>query len=206
MNLDFSRLKGNDSYHAMIQTIIPRPIAWVLSENDSGNYNIAPFSFFNAVCANPPLIMFSVAPATDNRGEKDTLYNIRQRRQFVVHIADASLAEQVTQTAASLPRNHSEAGASSLTMSKMTKFALPRISQAKVALGCQLHQLQTIGHEGTQTLIFGQIMQAYIDDDIGYINEQGRIIINPQKLMPLARLGGDIYQLPGDILTIERPK
>ncbi|MFM2485591.1 hypothetical protein [Celerinatantimonas yamalensis] len=70
MDLDFSGLNMTDCYHTMIQTVTPRPIAWVLSENDSGNYNIAPFSFFTVVCAAPAVLMFSVAPAVDGRGDK----------------------------------------------------------------------------------------------------------------------------------------
>ncbi|MFM2485592.1 flavin reductase family protein [Celerinatantimonas yamalensis] len=123
-----------------------------------------------------------------------------------MHIADASLAEQVTQTAASLPRNYSEVEPSGLSMTKMTKFPLPRISQAKVALGCELYQLQSIGDNAAQTLVFGRVTQVYIDDEIACINDNGRLRVDPQKLAPLARLGGDIYQLPGDIVTIKRPK
>ena len=107
MIINLSDLKPAQVYFQMIQTLIPRPIAWVLSEIDPGKYNLAPFSYFNAVCSNPPLIMLSVGKKPDG-GHKDTRVNIEQRNDFVVHIAHREVLDDLNQSSATLDANTSE--------------------------------------------------------------------------------------------------
>ena len=88
MILDLSELKPAQVYFQMIQTLIPRPIAWVLSEIEAGKYNLAPFSYFNAISSNPPIVMFSVGKKPDG-SDKDTHRNIAERKHFTIHIGDS---------------------------------------------------------------------------------------------------------------------
>ena len=107
MNIDLSDLSPAQVYFTLIQTVIPRPIAWVLSENANGTHNLAPFSYFNAVCANPPLLMISVGRKPDG-SFKDTRVNIEQRHDFVIHIVQLSMLEAMNQSSATLPAGVSE--------------------------------------------------------------------------------------------------
>ena len=101
-NIDPHRL-----YHVMIQTIIPRPIAWVLSDNGNGSYNLAPFSFFNGVASNPLLLMISVG-YKDDTTKKDTWVNIEERKDFVVHVPSGESAQEVVASAVTLSHGESE--------------------------------------------------------------------------------------------------
>ena len=101
MHLDFKELTPNQCYGAMVQTIVPRPIAWVLSDNGDHSFNVAPFSFFNGICSDPPIIMLSVGKK-DESEEKDTRVNIRERNLFVVNISSTRHINQVNATSACL--------------------------------------------------------------------------------------------------------
>ena len=94
MLLDLADLKPNTCYHLMTQTLLPRPIAWVLSASEEGELNLAPFSFFNGVCSNPPIVMLSIGKKTPEEA-KDTRQNILSGRDFVIHIPSAWATEGI---------------------------------------------------------------------------------------------------------------
>ncbi|MGH1426383.1 MAG: flavin reductase family protein [Arenicella sp.] len=202
MHLDFTNLSPNQVYHTMIQTVIPRPIAWVLSENDSGNFNVAPFSYFTAVASDPALLMFSVGKKADD-DSKDTLKNIQARKEFVIHIAQAELVSELNQSAAPLPYGESEVENIGLSTQTIEHFNLPRISQAKIAFACTLFDIQEIGNK-PMSLVFGEIQSAYICDSI-ITNDGKRTHVNANALNPLARLGGNDYTAIHPAFTVERP-
>ncbi len=207
MQFNFKELSANQIYHTMIQTIIPRPIAWVLSENESGSFNLAPFSYFTAVASDPALLMFSVGKKLDNNNQdinKDTLTNIQSRKDFVVHIAHAELVNELNASAANLDYGQSELDSSGLSTTPFSDFKLPRVSQAKIAFACSLYEIKEIGNK-PMSLIFGEIQHAYICDSI--IEQQDkRSKINANDLNPLARLGGNDYASITQAFTIDRPK
>ena len=203
MHLDFKELSSGQTYFTMIQTIIPRPIAWVLSENSSGSFNLAPFSYFTAVSSDPALLMFSIGKKNSNEN-KDTLENIRLRNQFVVHIADTSLSKELNQSAALLPYGKSEVDSIGLQTVDFENFSLPRLDKAKVAFACSLYEVKQIGNQ-PMSLVFGEVHQAFIHDDIIQYNGE-RIKVDAQKLDPLARLGGNDYSAIAEPFTLERPK
>ncbi len=92
MILDFATLTGGQSYFQIIQTLMPRPIAWVLTEHENGSYNLAPFSFFTAVCSEPPILMLSVG--LKPTGEfKDTRTNLERSQRCVIHIPDRGMLQ-----------------------------------------------------------------------------------------------------------------
>lgn len=201
MLIDLATLSPNRIYFTMIQTLIPRPVAWVISDNGDSTYNLAPFSYFNGVCSDPPLIMVSIGKKPD--GEiKDTRRNILERKHFVVHIAHRELAEQVTQSSAPLAHGDSELTRSGLPTEAFGDFSLPRLSDCRVAYACELYEHHEIG---PQAVIYGRVRQIYISDAIAS-EDQGRIKVDAQALDPIARLGGDDYGLLGDITTIPRPR
>ncbi len=187
MIINLTGLTPTENYHLMTQSIVPRPIAWVLSQNEEkGNYNLAPFSYFCGVSSDPPLLMFSVAPKEDG-SIKDTVINIIREKVFVVHIADSTQLQAVQNSAQPLPYGQSELQISQQYLQPFAGTALPRLADCPLALSCKLHQKQKISNIA-QTLIFGEITHMYIED--GIVSKDGkRISIAADKLSPLCRLG-----------------
>ncbi|WP_420271359.1 flavin reductase family protein, partial [Moritella viscosa] len=191
MQLNFSDFSANQGYHLMTQTIIPRPIAWVLTDSGNASYNLAPFSYFTAVSSKPALLMISVGkkPSGDN---KDTLTNILKNKKMVIHIASDDQADIVTQTAATLAHGESELANAGLTTTAFDDFSLPRLTQCDIAYGCELYDIKEIG-DAPQTLIFVEIKQLYINDNVVSTDTKERLNIAADKIKPLARLGGGEY-------------
>lgn len=204
MIIPFDTLSPNKVYFTMIQTLIPRPIAWVLSENPDASFNLAPFSYFNAICSDPPLIMMSLGLKPDGSA-KDTRQNIESSKEFVIHIAHREMAALVTQTSATLPRGESELEISGLKTCEFPGSRLPRLADCRIAYACKLHDLQEIGN-APQALIFGEVTQIYIDDNVIEHDAKGRMQVMADKVDPIARLGGGEYTTFGEIINIPRPQ
>ncbi|GAA5213823.1 flavin reductase family protein [Corallincola platygyrae] len=204
MEIAFDTLSSGEIYHAMTQTIVPRPIAWVLSDNGNESFNLAPFSYFNAVCSAPPLIMFSVGKKPDG-SDKDTLHNIQKRGKFVVHVPSASMADVVTQTAQTLPHGESELAHVNLPLTSFADFALPRLADCHIAMACTLYEVKEIG-DVPQRLIFGKIESLYLSEDVAGADSKGRLKVNTASLDPLARLGASEYASLGEVFTHKRPE
>lgn len=197
MNLDFSEFSANQRYHLMTQTIIPRPIAWALTDSNNGQLNLAPFSYFTAVSSAPPILMLSVGNKP-NGDKKDTLVNVANNKRMVIHIPSDQDATAVTQTAASLPHGESELTISGIETVPFDNFSLPRLAQCNIAYGCELYEIKELG-DVPQNLIFVEVKQVYINDKIIDVDEKQRIKVHANKVEPLARLGG------GEFATIKKP-
>lgn len=215
MELDFNSLSPGRRYFTMIQTIVPRPVAWVLSDNGGSNegnegdepggeesYNLAPFSYFTGVCSEPPLLLISVGKKPD--GEiKDTRLNIIEREYFVVHIASEEQAAMVTASSAGLPHGESELTAD-MALESFADFPLPRLRDCAVAFACRRYRVDEIG-DTPQAVIYGLIEAVYINDAVMH-EVGGREQVNAMALNPLSRLGGDDYGLLGKTITVPRPR
>jgi flavin reductase (DIM6/NTAB) family NADH-FMN oxidoreductase RutF len=204
MILDLATLKPAQVYFHMIQTLIPRPIAWVLSEIEQGKYNLAPFSYFNAVCSDPPLIMLSVGKKPDG-SFKDTRVNIEQRKDFVLHIAHREMLDDLNQSSATLAADISELDQLGIETTAFEGSRLPRIRACKVAYACECYQIHELGST-PQSVIYGRVNHIYIDDDITSSSEKGRLKVHADRLEPVARLGADEYMSVGEIIRLARPK
>ena len=190
-------------YQWMTQTVIPRPVAWVLSANDDGGCNLAPFSYFNALASAPPLIGISFGQKEDG-DNKDTLHNIRQREHFVVHIAAMAQLPQLNESSAPLPYGISEITKQQLTTTTLTAdFPLPRLQEAPLALACRRHQVHTLG--ASQTLVIGEIIYLYAADSVMTADEKGRWVIDAAKVNPVGRLSAGKYAGLADIISLKRP-
>lgn len=203
MYINFEEMAPSQIYFTMTQTVIPRPIAWILSENESGNYNLAPFSYFNAVCSDPPLIVVSVGKKPDGSG-KDTRANIIARENFVVHIAHEEMLEELNQSAATLPAGESEIEQQGLELESFDNSPLPRLAASRVAFNCTLHEYHEIG-ASQQALILGLVRGVYLDDSVVGEDYKGRFKALADKIDPIARLGASEYVTFGKIRTIRRP-
>jgi flavin reductase (DIM6/NTAB) family NADH-FMN oxidoreductase RutF len=202
--LDLSTLKPAQVYFHMIQTLIPRPIAWVLSEIEPDKYNLAPFSYFNAVCSAPPLIMLSVGKKPDG-SFKDTRVNIEQRKDFVVHIAHRELLEDLNQSSATLAADVSELDQLKLDTVEFEGSRLPRIKACRIAYACECYQIHELGRT-PQSVIFGKVNQIYIDDAITSTDTKGYLKVHADRLAPIARLGASEYMAFGEVIRQKRPK
>lgn len=202
MLLDFTTLPPRDAYAWMTQAIIPRPIAWVSTVSADGRTNLAPFSFFQAVCSNPPTLMFV---PTNNRdgGKKDTLRNIEAVPEFVVNLVPHALAAPMNATAAPLPHGESEFDHAGVAPAPSAKVRPPRVAAAPVAFECTLDRIVTIGAGvGAGNVVFGRIVAAHVAEAV--LGTDGRSL-DPLKLDLVARLSGDFYMRTGELFTITRP-
>lgn len=209
MQFDLASLSNNQRYHLMTQVVIPRPIAWVLTDNGAGDasqpsYNLAPFSYFNAISSDPPLVMLSVGHKPDGQ-IKDTRANIVERKHLVIHIPSGADAEAVTASAASLAHGESEVDRLGLPLLDQHGWPLPRLSQCRVAILAHFYELQEIGPQ-KQGLLFCCVDKVFVDDDLVSEDNKGRATIDASQIAPLSRLGANEYALLGEILSRKRPK
>jgi len=203
MNISLSELSTNSVYHLMTQTVVPRPIAWVLSENHDSSLNLAPFSYFNAICSDPPLCILSMGKKPDG-DTKDTAVNLSVGAQCVVHIAQVQHADLVTATAATMAYGESEIQATELKLLNHSNWALKRIAECPIAYYCKVHSVQQIGNT-PQQVVFVEVLEVYIDDKVATVSN-GRISVDALKVNPLARLGANQYASLGEVFSKARPK
>lgn len=201
-SIDPKQLTERDNYKFLIGSIIPRPIAFVTSQSEEGVVNGAPFSFFNIVSSNPPMI--SVSIQRPNGRVKDTARNIKAKKEFVVHIVDTDNVDKINETAASLPPEESEITKAGLTLVESKIISVPGIKEAKIRFECVLEQALELGGGDDQPgcdLIIAKVVQFHIEETL---YEDGRI--DPHALSAVSRLAGNDYAKIGDIFTIERPQ
>lgn len=201
LSIDPKTNTERENYKILIGSIIPRPIAFVTTLNEEGLVNGAPFSYFNIVSSNPPMISLSI-----QRSEgipKDTARNILNQKEFVVHIVDEDNVDKINQTAASLPPNESELILAGLEETGSVKISVPGVKQAKIRMECVMTQSLRLGSETLPgcDLIIGKVVQWHIDEGL---YEKGRV--NQEKLAAVSRLAGATYAKIGETFDIERPK
>ena len=190
--------RGN--YKLLIGSIIPRPIAFVTTQSESKIVNGAPFSYFNIVSSNPPMVSLAIQRPTSEL--KDTARNIYGNGEFVVHIVDSENVKKINETAASLPASESEVELANLTLVPSTEIMVPGVREAKVRMECRLVKAIPLGGEGPGSDLFiGEVVQFHVDEAI---YENGRI--DPRGLNAVSRLAGANYATIGDIFEIDRPK
>lgn len=196
MDIDFATLTEYQRYKLMASLIVPRPIALVTTLSDGGVVNAAPFSMFNMLGEEPPIVMISINRLQDGQ-LKDTAANIVRTREFVVHIADEAMAEQMHRCGARLPPEVSELAAVGLTTLPSRAVAPPRIAEAPVAFECTLWEL--LETESRQIFI-GQVRWLHARD--GLIDtEAWRVRL--QDYFPVARFGASFYVTTRDRLSMD---
>lgn len=200
--LDVSKLSIADAYKLLIGTIVPRPIAWVSTQSKNGQKNLAPFSFFNGICSNPPSLLFCPVNHPDGH-EKDTLRNIRETKQFVVNIASENVVAQMNQTSANYPAEISEFEQAGLTPAASRLLNVPRVLEAPASFECELIQIIAVGPGGTGSghVVIGKIVFAHFAEGV---YRDGKVMID--QLKPVARLGGLAYCPVRDIFELPRPR
>ena len=192
-------LAPRDAYRLMISVVVPRPIGWISSISAAGQANLAPFSFFNAVGGPPPIVMISVSQRSGG-GAKDTVRNAEETREFVAHIVERRLAEQMNATSGEWPHGVDEFERAGLARVASTDVRPYRLAGAAVAMECRLTQVVPV--EGTRyTMLLGQVVRFHLQE--GLLRPNG--LADPRQLDPIARLGGDEYTSLGEVFEMKRP-
>lgn len=177
-------------YHLMVQSILPRPIAWVLTRNKNETFNLAPFSFFNGICSDPPILMISVGHK-EPHVKKDTWTNIENSGDFVVHIPSVVDRADVAASAEVLDYGESEIDRLNLETVTESGWPLPRLKLCKAAFLCGRHQIIEVGNK-PQGLILGEIKSVWLED-AAHKWDGERLVIDESIIDPLARLGKNQY-------------
>jgi flavin reductase (DIM6/NTAB) family NADH-FMN oxidoreductase RutF len=202
MLVDVSSANVLDVYHLIVGIVTPRPIAWVTSLDLEGRVNLAPFSFFNAFGANPPVVVFSPVLRRDGT-KKDTLRNVEATGEFVLNAAVESLAEPMNRSSAELPPGVSEIDLTGLELLPSVKVRPPRVAGSPTHMECKVRQILPIGTGPiAANLVIGEVVAIHLDDAV--LDPAGRV--DPHKLKTIARLGGDWYCRSSDLFEMERPK
>ena len=183
----FADMTPHDVYKVMIGTIVPRPIAWVTTVSPDGVVNAAPYSFFNCLSADPPIIALGVENKSD-RSLKDTAYNIRMTEAFTVNIVDQANVEAMAITAAAFPPDVDELAMAGLTAIPGEMVPCPRIAEAPVSFECRRYIGLQISP--AREIILGTILMAHVRKDI--LNTES-FYSDSSRLDAVGRMGGNGY-------------
>jgi flavin reductase (DIM6/NTAB) family NADH-FMN oxidoreductase RutF len=202
MKIDVKSAAVPDVYQALVSVVTPRPIAWVTTVNVEGRVNLAPFSFFNAFGANPPVVVFSPVLRRDG-SKKDTLLNVEATREFVVNAAVEPLAGQINLSSKEIAPDESELELTGLTTHPSELVRPPRLAESPVSLECKVIQIFPIGGGPIgANLVIGEVVMIHIDETV--LGPDGRV--DPRKLRTIGRLGGDDFCRSTDIFSLVRPR
>ena len=203
-----SDISHSELYSILLNSVAPRPIAWVSTISGSGQPNLAPFSFFNCVCVDPPLLAFAPGlrpskQAQASHGEpKDTLRNIRETREFVVNIVTYELREAMNSTSGEYDASVNEFELAKVTPEPSKIVRPPRVTESPVSFECKLHQILDFSPAPTSSsLVIGQIVSIHIND--AHLKD-GRLDRNSLDL--IGRMGGMQYTRTTQRFEMVRPK
>ena len=200
MQYDFATVSAKDRYKLMVSTILPRPIAWVVTQSACGLVNAAPYSFFNGVGGDPPLISISIECRGDG-ARKDTAVNIRDCGQFVVNLVSEALAQDMVVTAIDFAPPVSEVTEARLATAPSVLVKPPRIAASPVAFECETYQIVELPHG--RDLVIGRILYMHVMDEA--VSDAERCYIDTPSLDLVGRMhGGGWYSRTRDRFEIPR--
>jgi len=208
MDVRPSDLPYNEFYRILISSVAPRPIAWVSTVSASGQLNLAPFSFFNAICGKPPLLAFAPGVRMRGQGEaargetKDTLRNVRETREFVVNVVTYDVAEAMNLTSGEYDSSVNEFELAKLTPRPSKMVKPPHVAESSVNFECKVYQILDFSSPPQGgSLVIGEILFIHIEEK--HLKD-GRI--DPDSLDLIGRMGGIQYSRTTDRFNLARPK
>ena len=202
MVIDPATAGAQNVYKLMIGVIVPRPIAFVSTVSSEGVRNLAPFSFFTAVSANPPVIAFSPMVRGSDGQHKDTLRNIEATREFVVNVVSEEFVEQMNLCSGEYPPEIDEFEISALTPVASDLVTPPRVAESKVHMECKLVQVVHVSAKPLGgSIVLGEVLRFHVSDTV---LEDFRT--DPDSLRAVGRMGGPTYVRTADRFNLERPK
>ena len=198
MELKISEAKLKDITSVLYRILIPRPIAWVSTKSKNGIDNLAPFSFYGGVTANPPIVSLGIGRRKGKH--KDTAQNIIDTEECVIHLTSVELSEKMVLTSAELPPEEDEFEVAGINKKNSVDVKPPIIKEAQIAMEGKLYKHIEVGNSPGDMMLI-EIIRIHIDDSI--LDERGKPDVT--KIDPLARLGGRKYASLNEAWDIVRP-
>ena len=207
--MNYKKINPKDSdlvsiYHLLISGVSPRPIALVSSIDSNNNINLAPFSFYNAFGANPPIIGFSPALSGRTGLPKDTLLNIKETEEFSISVVTSSIVDQVSLSSCEYDKKIDEFVKSGLTKKKLDLINSPGVKESPFIMECKLIKILELGGKPSSgNLILGEVLMFHIKEDI--LDDRGRVDL--RKIDQVGRSGGPWYtEVKKSLFKINKPK
>lgn len=201
MQIDPQSLPWQSMYKLMIGSIVPRPIGWISTVDENGRPNLAPYSFFNAVCSNPPTVLFCPARRPDG-SIKDSFLNVQTTGEFVVNIVTEATAQAMNLTSAELPYPESEFEYAGLTPVPSVHVRPPRVAESPVNFECRVQQIININDApGGGSIVIGRVVYIHIADEILLAPDK----VDPALLQAVGRMGGPTYITTRERFDMLRP-
>jgi flavin reductase (DIM6/NTAB) family NADH-FMN oxidoreductase RutF len=203
MNVRPEQIPYRDFYRILLGSVAPRPIAWVSTLN-KGHLNLAPFSFFNAVSAKPPMLGLSpsLRLVDGQSAPKDTLHNIRETREFVVNVVTFAVAEAMNLTSGDYDSSVDEFALAKLTTRPSQVVRPPQVAESPVSFECKLNRIIDFGTEPPSgSLVIGEIVCVHLEDNV---LKEGRL--DPDSLDLIGRMGGTQYSRTTNRFDLKRPE
>lgn len=202
MEFKTAELADKDVYKLLTGCVVPRPIAWISTVDAHGSPNLAPFSFFNAVCSNPPTVLFCPGIRAGDKANKDTLHNIRATGVFIINFVTEALAEAMNLTSVEAPPEVNEFERAGLATLPGVAVNVPRVADSPVHFECELNQIVTISEEtGGGHIVIGTVKHIHIADEIF----QAGFYIDTAAYAPVGRLAGPWYSFTREFFSMTRP-
>lgn len=202
-SFDIAELSPASAYKLLSALVVPRPIAWVVSQSSEGHLNAAPFSFFNLLSSDPPIV--GIGFSTHSSGaDKDTFGNIIATEEFTVNIVTEATAEAMNITAVEAPLHVNEIVLAGLTLGPGKAVRTPHILESPAALECRL--FQTIQPGSSSKIVLGQVVHAHVLTSV--FSDIDKLYIDPKSLPTIGRMQGGLgggYTRTRDIFDIKRP-
>lgn len=199
MTVDPATTAPRDVYKILIGSVVPRPIGFISSISLTGERNLAPFSFFNAVCGDPPMVFFS---ASNREPRKDTYLNVKATGEFVVNIVGEEIAEKMNLTSGDYPYGADEFQIAGLTPIPSDLVRPPRVQESHVNMECKVvHILDLSARPAGTTMFVGEVIRFHVDDAL-----LDNYRVDSSKLRAIGRMGGNEYARTSDRFELIRPK
>lgn len=201
MTIDPAQVPHTSIYKLMVGAIVPRPIAFVSTISVDGVLNLAPFSFFTGISANPPVICFSPMIRGSDGARKDTLQNIEATREFVVNVVSEDFAQQMNICSAEFPPEVDEFAASGLTPVASEVVRPPRVGESRISMECTLVQVVHVSAKPLGgSIVLGEVVRFHVNDALF-----DDFKIDADQLRAIGRMGGPSYVRTTDRFEMQRP-
>jgi flavin reductase (DIM6/NTAB) family NADH-FMN oxidoreductase RutF len=198
---DPAQLSSRDAYKLLTGSVLPRPIALVSTVGPDGQPNVSPFSYFQAISARPMVISFCPNLREGEGTEKDTLRNIRCSGEFVVGVVTEENLRMANEASAEVAPDVNEFQLAGFTPAPAARVRAPRVAESPISLECRLLHLLSFGNgPGAGRLVIGEVVHAYVRDDL---YQDGRIDF--LRMGPVGRMAGNWYCRTGDVFELPRP-
>jgi len=202
MEIPPENLPWESVYKILIGSVVPRPIGWISTMDSIGRPNLAPFSFFNVVCANPPHVLFCPNVRITDHQTKDSLHNVRATGEFVVNIVTEELAKVMNLTSTDLPAEVNEFEIAGLSVSPSKAVRPPRVAASPIHYECKVSHIFDLGDQpGAGSVVIGRVVHIHVEESVLFGGDK----IDLAKLKPIGRLGGNGYCKVTDLFEMIRP-